>query len=267
MIQRVERPAVTSLPAPVSLLFCLSILLLAVLATAISTAGLEQAAPVAALEFETSQGPLAVYPVGHGSPYLTFRGITVHIDPYSQVADYRTLPKADQIWITHDHADHLDRSAIAAVSAEKTVIVADRVSAARIRDLGAIALANGDRIELDGIIIEAVPAYNLVRERAPGQKYHPKGQYNGYIATFGDFRMYVAGDTECFPEMSQFGPIDLAFIPINLPFTMPPEEAVGCIKVISPKVVVPYHQGSSDPNVVATGLANSGIEVIVLPLP
>lgn len=267
MIPHVKCSTVTSLSAPISLLPCLPALL-AVLVVALAWTGAPaQAAPVAELEFETSEGPLVVYPVGHGSLYLTFRGVTVHIDPYSQVADYRTLPKADQIWITHDHADHFDRAAIAAISTDETVIVADRVSAARSRDLGPIALANGDRIELDGIVIEAVPAYNLVRERAPGQKYHPKGQYNGYIATFGDFRMYVAGDTECFPEMSQFGPIDLAFIPINLPFTMPPEEAVGCIKVISPKVVVPYHQGSSDPGVVAAGLANSGIEVIVLPLP
>ena len=102
-----EHTAVTSLSAPVSLLLCLAISLFA-LTAAISTGAVAEAAPMAALEFETSQGPLVVYPVGHGSLYFTFRGVTVHIDPYSQVADYRTLPKADQIWITHDHPDHLE---------------------------------------------------------------------------------------------------------------------------------------------------------------
>ena len=220
------------------------------------------------LEFETERGTLAVYPVGHGSLYFVYNGRTIHVDPYSAVADYSTLPKADQIWITHEHPDHLDHQAIAAIRTEETVIVADRASAARISEWNPIALANGETFDAgDGILLEAVPAYNLVRERAPGQKYHPKGMYNGYIANFSDFRVYIAGDTECFPEMRELGPIDLAFIPINLPFTMPPEEAIGCIKVISPKVVVPYHQGSSDPNIVAQGLAGSGIEVIVLPLP
>lgn len=221
----------------------------------------------APLEFETSAGSLVIRPVGHGSLYFSFNGLTIHVDPWSSVADYSTLPKADQIWITHEHPDHLDRTAIDAVRTDATVIAADRASAGRLSDLNVIALANGETIELDGIVLEAVPAYNLVRERAPGQKYHPKGMYNGYVANFGDFRVYIAGDTECIPEMKELGPIDVAFIPINLPFTMPPEEAVGCIKVISPKVVVPYHQGNSDPNVVAAALEGSGIEAVVLPLP
>lgn len=230
-------------------------------------ASLTTALAAAPLEFETEGGTLAVHPVGHGSLYFVYNGMTIHVDPYSAVADYTTLPKADQIWITHEHPDHLDPQAIAAIRTEDTVIVSDRASAARLSEWDPIALANGETFEAGGIHLEAVPAYNLVRERAPGQKYHPKGMYNGYIARFSDFRVYIAGDTECFPEMREFGSIDLAFIPINLPFTMPPEEAIGCIKVISPKVVVPYHQGSSDPNVVAQGLAGSGIEVIVLPLP
>lgn len=219
------------------------------------------------LNFETSAGPLSIYPVGHGSLYFTFQGLTIHVDPWSNVADYSSLPKADHIWITHEHPDHLDRKAIDAVLTGTTTLITDPASAGRLNDLDPIVATNGDTLRVDGIILEVVPAYNLVRERAPGQKYHPKGMYNGYIANFGDFRVYIAGDTECVPEMKTFGKIDLAFIPINLPFTMPPEEAIGCIKVLSPRIVVPYHQGNSDPHIVAQGLAGSGIEVIVLPLP
>jgi len=236
-------------------------------AVVLALAALATAQPVAVLEFETSAGPLRIHPVGHGSLYFTFNGLTIHVDPYSRVADYSGLPKADQIWITHDHGDHLDLQAIAQVATGETVIVADRTSAGRISEPNVIVLANGESLELGGVHLLAVPAYNLVQERSPGVKYHPKGMYNGYIATFGDFRVYIAGDTECLPEMREFGPIDVAFMPINLPFTMPPEEAVGCIKVIAPKVVIPYHQGDSDPAVVAERLAGSGIEVVVLPLP
>jgi len=231
------------------------------------TAALVSAQAATPLEFETGAGRLTIHPIGHGSLYFAFNDVTIHVDPYSRAGDYSVLPKADQIWITHDHGDHLDLRAIEAISTPETAIIADGVSAGKIDRPNVIALANGETIELGGVRLEAVPAYNLVRERSPGQKFHPEGMYNGYIATFGDFRVYIAGDTECFPEMKAFGPIDVAFIPINLPFTMSPEEAVGCIKVIAPKIVVPYHQGNSDPNVVADGLAGSGIEVIVLPLP
>ncbi|MFQ5795643.1 MAG: MBL fold metallo-hydrolase [Candidatus Bipolaricaulia bacterium] len=184
-----------------------------------------------------------------------------------RVGDYSTFPKADQIWITHPHRDHLDPTAIDQIKKEGTLFVADPQSAESLKETRVIVMQNGDEQEIDGIFIEAVPAYNLVRERQPGVKYHPKGLYNGYVATFGDKRVYIAGDTECIPEMASLGPIDVAFIPINLPFTMPPEEAVGCIKVIAPTVAIPYHQGQSDPNVVAELLEGSGIEVRTLPLP
>ena len=220
-----------------------------------------------ALTFDTGEGTLTVHTVGHGSLYFIYRDQVIHVDPYARVADYVALPKADQIWITHDHGDHLDLSAIDAVATAETLIIADGRSAERLAGRNVVVLQNGERHTAGGVTVEAVPAYNLVRERAPGQKYHPKGDYNGYVGNFGSFRVYIAGDTECFPEMRDLGAIDLAFIPINLPFTMTPEEAVGCIKVIAPKVVVPYHQGDSDPNVVAEGLKGSGIEVIVRPLP
>jgi L-ascorbate metabolism protein UlaG (beta-lactamase superfamily) len=113
-----------------------------------------------------------------------------------------------------------------------------------------------------------VPAYNMVRERSPGVKFHPKGEGNGYIIAFADKRVYIAGDTECIPEMKELENIDIAFIPINLPYTMPPEEAAECIKHFRPRIVYPYHQGESDPKILADLLKDEkDIEVRILELP
>lgn len=219
------------------------------------------------LEFETSDGPLQITPLGHASLLIEYDGMTIHVDPWSNVADYSTQPSADWVWITHDHPDHYDEAALEAVTTEKTRFIMNPSSAERYAGGDRVTvLENGDSVAVDGITVEAVPAYNLVRERDNGQKYHPQGMYNGYVATFGEFRIYIAGDTECIPEMRDIQEIDLMFVPINLPYTMPPEEAVGCIKVVSPAVVVPYHQGDSDPQVVKDLLENSGIDVRVLDL-
>ena len=232
-------------------------------------AGARAYAAAAAFTWQTADGPLQVTALGHSSLMLQTKGQVIHVDPWSRVADYAALPKADQIWITHDHPDHLDLEAIRAVTTDRTRFVADPHSARRLEPYAdrLTVLRNGERTTVDGIAIEAVPAYNLVRERQPGAKFHPKGWYNGYVATIGGQRIYIAGDTECIPEMANLGRIDLAFVPINLPFTMPPEEAVGCIKVIAPRAVVPYHQGDSDPSAVARALQGSGIQVLVFSLP
>ena len=226
------------------------------------------AAP-ATFTWQTPDGPLQVTALGHASLMLQKSGQVIYVDPWSRIANYASLPKADQIWITHEHADHLDLEAIRAISSDRTRLVADERSARQLQQYAGrlTVLRNGERTTLDAVILEAVPAYNMVRERQPGVKFHPRGWYNGYVVSLGGQRIYVAGDTECIPEMASLGRIDLAFVPINLPFTMPPEEAVGCIKVIAPRAVVPYHQGDSDPSVVARALQGSGIEVLVFSLP
>lgn len=220
------------------------------------------------MNFETSDGPLVVTPVGHGSLRLEYSGEVIHVDPYSDVADYSAQPKADWVWITHDHPDHYDPAALEAVQTKNTRYFMDATSAEKFGGGDAVTvMQNGDETTADGVTVRAVPAYNLVQGPQPGAKFHPKGQYNGYLATFGDFTVYIAGDTECVPEMGSLGNVDLAFVPINLPYTMPPEEAVGCIKVISPTVVVPYHQGEANPQIVADALESSGTKVWVLALP
>ena len=220
------------------------------------------------LSFETSEGQLNVTPVGHGSLLFDFGDKVIHVDPYSEVADYTAQPDADWVWITHDHPDHYDEVALDAIQKQETRYVMDPTSAEKFGTGERVTvMRNGDAQTLDGVTIRAVPAYNLVRGPDAESKYHPKGLYNGYLATFGDFTVYIAGDTECVPETADLGEVDLAFIPTNLPYTMPPEEAVGCIRTIAPAVVVPYHQGESDPQVVADALADTDIDVRVLALP
>jgi L-ascorbate metabolism protein UlaG (beta-lactamase superfamily) len=220
------------------------------------------------LEFETAAGPLTITPLGHASLLLEVGGSVIHVDPWSRAANYAGLPDADWIFVTHDHRDHLDPTAIEAIAIPSTRIVMDGRSAGSFgEDERVTVLANGQSLDIGAMTLTAVPAYNVVQERQPGQKFHPKGVYNGYVLRIGDFALHVGGDTECVPEFGQLGAITVSFLPINLPFTMPPEEAATCFKVINPEIAVPYHQGEADPQVVADLLANSGIEVVVLELP
>ncbi len=207
------------------------------------------AAPAAAEQFptdvvKTSAGDLRITFIGHASLLFNFNGKTVYVDPYSKLADYGELPKADLILITHEHRDHLDPAAIEKVRTDGTQIILPEAAA---KQLGSgTVMRNGDsRIAL-GIAIEAVPAYNLVHKRDTGEPYHPKGNGNGYVIIFGDKRVYVAGDTENVPEMKALRGIDIAFLPMNLPYTMTPEMVADAAKAFRPKVLYPYHTGDTD---------------------
>jgi L-ascorbate metabolism protein UlaG (beta-lactamase superfamily) len=193
---------------------------------------------------KTSAGELEMTFLGHGTLMFKFNGQVIHIDPYSRVADYSTLPDADLILITHDHGDHLDAAALGKVrTAETKVIVAtncmDKVE-------GATVMKNGDKQTYEGIGIEAVPAYNLVNTRDGGQPFHPKGGGNGYVLTLGDTRVYVAGDTENTPEMKALKDIKVAFLPMNRPYTMTPEMVADAAKAFKPAILYPYHYGNTD---------------------
>jgi len=123
-------------------------------------------------------------------------------------------------------------------------------------------MKNGDSREVNGIRIDAVPAYNIVHKRSDGQPYHPEGQGNGYILTMGSKRIYVAGDTENTPEMKALKNIDVAFLPMNLPYTMSPEMVADAAKTFRPKILYPYHYGQTDPKeLVALLKDEKGIEV------
>jgi L-ascorbate metabolism protein UlaG (beta-lactamase superfamily) len=192
----------------------------------------------------TSVGDLKITFIGHGTLIFNFGGKVIHVDPYSTLADYNTLPKADLILLTHEHMDHLDLKALNAVRTEKTVVVLTETCAKQVQ--GGILMMNGDVKTVEGLKIEAVPAYNIVHKRDTGQPFHPKGVGNGYIITFGDKRVYVAGDTENIPEMKGLKNIDIAFLPMNLPYTMTPEMAADAAKAFKPKILYPYHFGETD---------------------
>lgn len=239
---------------------------LVVAATAVAALVTGTVAAQEPLTFDSSLGEVAIFPLGHASLRIEVNDLVIHVDPWSNVADYAMQPDADLVLVTHAHQDHFDPAALEQVAADGTVFVMDGVSAEQFGG-EATALANGETYEFEGITITAVPAYNVARMRDDGTPYHAQGEFKGYLLDFGDLRVHVAGDTECVPEFADLGEVDVSFLPINLPFTMPPEEAAACYRTISPAVAVPYHQGDSDPQVVADMLADTDIDVRVLELP
>jgi L-ascorbate metabolism protein UlaG (beta-lactamase superfamily) len=192
----------------------------------------------------TSKGDLKITCIGHGTLMLTFGGKVIHIDPVGEFGDFAALPKADLILVTHEHGDHLDPGAIAKIRKPSTVIFMTVKCAAKLKD--GIVLKNGDARTWEGIPVQAVPAYNIVHMRAPGSPFHPKGEGNGYVLAFGDIRLYVAGDTEDIPEMAALKGVDVAFLPMNLPYTMTPEMAAAAARMLAPKILYPYHYGNTD---------------------
>lgn len=193
---------------------------------------------------KTSAGDLEITFIGHGTLMFTFGGKVIHVDPVSRYGDYSGLPKADMILITHEHGDHLDPKLIKDLRTEKTVLVLTEACTKKIE--GGTVMKNGDVQTIEGLKIEAVPAYNLVHKRDNGQPFHPKGNGNGYVLTFGDKRVYVAGDTENTPEMKALEGIDCAFLPMDLPYTMTPEMVADAAKAFKPKILYPYHYGDTD---------------------
>lgn len=193
----------------------------------------------------TSSGELKITFLGHGTLMFTLDEKVIHVDPYSKVADYSTLPDADLILITHEHGDHLDLSALEQIRTDTTQMVLTETCAMQVR--GGIVMMNGDVQTIMGVRIEAVPAYNLVHKRENGEPFHPKGIGNGYVLTLGNKHVYIAGDTENIPEMEELQDIDIAFLPMNLPYTMTPEMTADAAKVFRPKILYPYHYGNTEP--------------------
>ena len=193
---------------------------------------------------KTSGGDLAITFVGHGTLMFEFGGKVIHVDPVSREADYAKMPKADLVLITHEHGDHLDPEAVKSIRTKDTAIVLTATCAEKID--GGDVMKNGDSRTVKGIPIEAVPAYNLVHERSPGVPYHPRGVGNGYVLTFGDKRVYVAADTENTPEMKALRDVDVAFLPMNLPYTMTPEMVADAARAFRPAILYPYHYGQTD---------------------
>jgi len=208
-----------------------------------------------------TEGNVQVVPITHGSVVLQWEGKVIHVDPWSQ-GDYAGVPQADLILVTDIHGDHMDPDQISKVRKANTVIIAPAAVQKTVTQ--ARVLGNGESVEILGARIEAIPMYNLKRGPEEGKLYHDKGRGNGYIVKLGDQRFYFSGDTECIPEMKALKDIDVAFVSMNLPYTMTPEEAAGCVNAFAPKVVYPYHYRGSDMDAFKNSVTAGGVEVKLL---
>jgi L-ascorbate metabolism protein UlaG (beta-lactamase superfamily) len=209
----------------------------------------------------TASGEIRITPIRHASLMIEMGEGVIHIDPWSQ-GNYSGLPKAGLVLITDIHGDHLDPKALAEVRKADTKILAPGAAKERVPE--AEVIRNGESKTVQGIQVEAVPMYNLQRGPQPGLLFHDKGRGNGYVVTLGGKRLYFSGDTECVPEIKALKNIDVAFLTMNLPYTMPPDEAAACVKAFRPKVVYPYHYRGSDLKVFEEALkGEKGIEVRV----
>ena len=208
--------------------------------------------------FSTSAGDVKITPLYHASTLIQAGGKVIYLDP-AKPAKLADLPKADLILITDIHPDHMDPASIAAVSKPGTEIISSAAVAQTVTS--AKPIANGESKTWQNWTIEAVPAYNLKRGPEPGKLFHDKGRGNGFVLTYGGKRFYFSGDTEGVPEMRALKNIDVAFVCMNLPYTMPPEEAADAVKAFHPKIVIPYHYRGSDLAIFEKALQGSGIDV------
>jgi L-ascorbate metabolism protein UlaG (beta-lactamase superfamily) len=198
--------------------------------------------PALAQAATTTVGELTIRPLQHATLVLSHGETTIYVDPLGGAEAFAGEASPDLILITHVHGDHLDPATVAAVAQDDTAIVVPQSVAERLGEVevtGTVkVLANGETAEVAGVSVEAIPAYNLTEERS---QFHPKGQGNGYVVTVGGQRVYIAGDTEDIPEMRALEDIDVAFVCMNLPYTMDVEKAADAVLEFQPRVVIPYH--------------------------
>lgn len=211
-------------------------------------------------EFATTAGPVKITPIRHASLLIQAAGQNIYVDPVKD-GNYEGLPAADLILVTHAHFDHFDADRIGKLRKAGMKVIGPEAVAGKL--LETMVIRAGEAKEFGGWKIEAVPAYNVKRTQPSGQPWHAKGQGIGYVLTYGGKRFYIAGDTEDVPEMRALKNIDVAFVCVNLPYTMSPEEAAEAIRAFRPKVAYPYHYSKSDLSVLEKALAGSGVEVRV----
>lgn len=234
----------------------------ALVATILPRLGIAQAA-TRSFSFPVEGGTVIIHPIDHASMVIETPGGVVYVDPVGGAEIYAGLPDPVLILITHQHGDHFDLPTLEALPAVRMITngaVHDMLPDAMKER--ATAMANGDAAEAIGMQIEAVPAYNLTEDRL---QYHPQGRDNGYVLTIGGSRFYIAGDTEPTPEMAALTDINVAFLPMNLPYTMTVQQAAEAVAAFSPRVVFPYHHRGSDMDEFIRLVTEqaSGVEVIL----
>ena len=211
--------------------------------------------------FKTKSGKtVKFHALVHASIRMEYDGKEIEIDPVTKlgnkIINYGSMPKADYIFLTHEHGDHFDKEAIKQLTGGKTQLIANK-RCAEMLGYGEI-MVNGQTSMFNDIKVEAVPAYNNSEGRT---QFHPKGCDNGYILNIDGLRIYIAGDTEDIPEMQNVKDIDIAFMPCNQPYTMTIDQLVKAAKTVKPKVLFPYHYGQTDVKGIPSQLKDSGIEV------
>ncbi len=212
--------------------------------------------------FTTQSGKtVSIHALVHASMRIEFDGTEIEIDPVAKMGektiDYASMPKADYIFVTHEHFDHLDTAAIKLLTGDHTQLITNQ-RCTEMLGYGTV-MANGDILQLaDNFTVEAVPAYNTTEGH---QNFHPKGRDNGFILTLDGLRIYIAADTEDIPEMADIKDIDIAFLPCNQPYTMTVEQLVSAARVVKPKVLFPYHYSQTNVSGIPSQLAADGIEV------
>lgn len=209
--------------------------------------------------YPTSAGDVEMHFIGHGSLMFKLNNYIIYVDPVSSSGNYDNRPKADLILVTHEHSDHLDADLIARLRKDETIFYSTEKVVSQVK--WAKAMKAGDTNIAGGITIEAVPAYNIVNLRAMGQPFHPKDNGIGFILSIGDKRIYVAGDSENTPEMKALKNIDVAFLPMNLPYTMTPEMVADAALAFNPGILYPYHFGDTNTDKIIELLKGTGIEV------
>jgi L-ascorbate metabolism protein UlaG (beta-lactamase superfamily) len=227
-----------------------------------SAAALPSSAPASARatdHFTTTKGDLSVTPLEHASVLFELHGERIYVDPTASAVSDASLPKADVVFITDIHPDHLDPAGLERVRKPGTVVVGPQAVADKTHV--DVVMKNGDTRQVADVSVTAVPMYNLKRGPDAGKLYHDKGRGNGYEIDFAGTRVYLSGDTECTPEMKGLENIDVAFVCMNLPYTMPPGEAAECIAAFKPKVLFPYHYRGSDLGELDKALSGRGIEI------
>jgi len=215
-------------------------------------------------------GSIVITPIAHATLQLAFGPTVILVDPILRAGwdgappgallNYQALAAPTAILVTDIHGDHFDADAIAKLKGAQTKVGVPNVAGWQ-WPAGVTPIANGERKQIGGTVIEAVPMYNLQRGPTATTRFHDKGRGNGYVVTMGGKRIYISGDTECTPEMKALKNIDVAFIAMNLPYTATPAEAAECVKAFKPGIAYPYHYKGQDPKVFETALKDSGVEV------
>lgn len=224
--------------------------IVAIIALSLSACSSDMAQGVPGTEARTPipqpMDSVQIHPVYHSSLVLQYKNITIYVDPHTGPARFAGYPAPDLVLITDIHPDHLDTATLAALPLEHARIVAPKavleLLPARLQAQCNL-LANDAEVDLDNVLIKGIPMYNL--PPSP-EAFHPMGRGNGYVLTLGAEHIYISGDTQGIPEMRALTNIDIAFVCMNLPYTMDVDEAADAVLAFKPKVVYPYHYRGKD---------------------